>query len=124
MPRRAGPLTLRRISLVHAHGLRLLGADVVLQGREEVGAMPGFPPPARYIVSGIRYAWAHRRPLVGAVLRPQDNVLSYALVVGVRLTGDATGAFEYADVRYTAGGNAYTLDTTEGLRLPPASGRC
>ncbi len=107
-------VTITGITLGTSHGLRMTKAWLTpighQNGNEELIGV-GFPyPPSFSRVA--RSQWAQRRPLIGEVIRPRQDL---NLVFGLIRTGARRGYSAGPQVTYTAGGSTYTLTEQTSL---------
>jgi hypothetical protein len=78
----------------------------------------GFPWPPIYSAA-VLSVWAKRKPAVGAVIRPgQDLNLVFAMMRTTQLRASSNGP----SITYTAGGSSYTV--SEQTSLVVAAARC
>jgi hypothetical protein len=111
-------VTIDRVTLGAAHGLKLAGADAV-PGRYTVGVWNDFPPLARQLLKGVQ--WEKRRPPAGTSVQPGGwaNV-----VAGVDPTREAEDSSTGIVLWYHDGSQHYELRTNVRILVVVPPARC
>lgn len=109
--RGSAPVKITAITLPDAKGLRMTSAWLIpidYQGGDEilVGAGGSFPPVWRQ--------WADREPLIGAVIRPRQDL---NLVFGLVRTTARAGTSDGPKISYSSGGSRYTVTEQTTLEV-------
>jgi hypothetical protein len=112
------PVQITGITLPPDHGLRMTKAYLVPIGHADgdsfsIGVATGFP--ATYS-SLARRVWTERESLIGAVMRPGQNL---NLVFGISLTTTHRGSSDGPRISYRSGGNSYYDQEQFGLQMDP-----
>jgi hypothetical protein len=114
----SSPVTVQSVSLGSPDGLTMTKSWLV--PIEHVGGTldlvgAGWPYPPGFS-QPVRWAWALRKPAVGAVIRAHQDL---NLVFGLRRTTAKSGRSDGAVIGYTAGGSTYTLAENVSLVVAP-----
>ena len=109
--------TMRSVTLVNAHAIRIIAAEVALhKAALGFGYDSHYPPRPSFLGPQLTREWRTRKPLAGAELGPTPPHHQYDVVLGLRATRPV-GRFAYADIRYSIATTNYVIHTDAGGRL-------
>ena len=117
----SSPVTVHGISLPHDHGLTMTSSWLTPiyhgVGRDLVIGVSWPWPPSRSTGAGaaaVRWAWAPRKPLTGAVIKPHEDL---NLVFGLTRTTARNSYSGGPVITYSTGGTAYTVSEKTTLEV-------
>jgi hypothetical protein len=117
----SSPVTVTGVSVPSLHGLSVVSRYWLVPVYHDpkngnwvlIGV--GFPWPPTYSAA-VRSVWAQRKPAIGAVIRPgQDLNLVFAMIRTTAGLGHSRGPL----ITYTSGGSSYTMQFKTFLQVSP-----